>query len=140
MSFGRRRRRPDALIDLTPMVDLFLLLILFFALATTFAKQTRLGIDLPEAKGQAAKPSSDAIEVSVSESGEYAVNGQALVDGDRKTLRAAIAAVANGRKELPFFLTADGKATHQSVVTVMDVAGELGIVNLSIVTREPAHQ
>lgn len=140
MSFGHRRRRPDALIDLTPMVDLFLLLILFFALATTFAKQTRLGIDLPEAHGQAPAPSSDVIEVSVSESGEYSVNGQPLVDGDRNTLRAAVKAAVNGRKDAPFFLTADGKATHQAVVTVMDVAGELGIVNVSIVTREPAQQ
>lgn len=138
MSFGRRRRRPDAIIDLTPMVDLFLLLILFFALATTFAHQTRLGIELPEANGQPPASDAQAIEVSVSESGEYAVNGQALVHGDRKVLRAAIQDAMGGRKDLPFFLTADAKATHQSVVTVMDVAGELGFVNVSIVTRQPA--
>ena len=139
MSFGRRRRRPDALIDLTPMVDLFLLLILFFALATTFAKQTRLGINLPEASGQPPVAANDAIEVSVAESGEYSVNGKPLVDSRRNTLRAAIEAAAGGRKDMPFLLTADAKATHQSVVTAMDVAGELGIVNLSIVTRQPAH-
>lgn len=137
MSFGRRRRRPDALIDLTPMVDLFLLLILFFALATTFAKQTRLGVDLPQAVGQPPVASKDAIEVSVAESGEYAVNGEPLVDSQRTTLKAAVSAIANGRKDIPFFVSADGKATHQSVVTVMDIAGELGFVNLSIVTREP---
>lgn len=137
MSFGRRRRRPDALIDLTPMVDLFLLLILFFALATTFAKQTRLGIDLPEANGVAPKASSESIEVSVSEAGEFAVNGLPLVDNQRATLKTALADVMQGRKDLPFFLTADSKATHQNVVTVMDIAGELGFVNLSIVTREP---
>ncbi|MFZ5722771.1 MAG: ExbD/TolR family protein [Pseudomonadota bacterium] len=138
MSFGRRRRRPDALIDLTPMVDLFLLLILFFALATTFAHQTRLGIDLPEAKGQAPKPSARSLEVSVSESGEFAVNGHSLVNGDRKVLRAAIEEAMKGNKDLPFFITADAKATHQSVVSVLDVAGELGFVNVNIVTREPA--
>lgn len=138
MSFGRRRRRPDALIDLTPMVDLFLLLILFFALATTFAKQTRLGIDLPEAKGQATTSTAKSIEVSVSESGEYAVNGRALMRADRKTLRSAIEEAAKGQKDLPFFLTADAKATHQAVVSVLDVAGEIGFVNVSIVTREPA--
>lgn len=137
MSFGRRRRRPDALIDLTPMVDLFLLLILFFALATTFSKQTRLGIDLPEANGVPPKAAPDSIEISVSESGEFAVNGQPLVDSKRETLKAAMAELTAGRKDLPLFLTADAKATHQNVVTVMDVAGELGFVNLSIVTREP---
>lgn len=137
MSFGRQRRRPDALIDLTPMVDLFLLLILFFALATTFTKQTRLGIDLPEAGGVPPAPASVSVEVSVSESGEFAVNGHPLVDAERATLKAALAEAMGGRKNLPFFLTADAKSTHQNVVTVMDVAGELGFVNLSIVTREP---
>ncbi len=138
MSFGRHRRRPDALIDLTPMVDLFLLLILFFALATTFAHQTRLGIDLPEARGQVPTPSKNAIEVSVSESGEFAVNGLALVSSDRKILAAAIRDAAAGRKDAPFFLTADSRATHQSVVSVLDVAGELGFTNVNIVTREPS--
>ncbi len=138
MSFRqRRRRRADALIDMTPMVDFLLLLIIFFALATTFSRETRLGIDLPEAGGQPPVASQGAIDVSVSESGEYAVNGQVLVNGERKTLSAAIAAAVNGRKNVPFFLTADAKATHQAVVSVMDVAGELGIVNVSIVTREP---
>lgn len=138
MSFGRHRRRPDALIDLTPMVDLFLLLILFFALATTFAHQTRLGIELPEARGQAPSPSKNAIEVSVSESGEFAVNGLALVSNDRKVLAAAIRDAARGRKDAPFFLTADSRATHQAVVSVLDVAGELGFTNVNIVTREPS--
>lgn len=138
MSFRqRRRRRADALIDMTPMVDFLLLLIIFFALATTFSRETRLGIDLPEAGGQPPMASPGAIDVSVSESGEYAVNGRVLVNGERKTLSAAIVSAINGRKNVPFFLTADAKATHQAVVSVMDVAGELGIVNVSIVTREP---
>ncbi|MFZ5755505.1 MAG: ExbD/TolR family protein [Pseudomonadota bacterium] len=139
MSFrNRRRRRVDALIDMTPMVDFLLLLIIFFALATTFSKETRLGIDLPEASGQPPVAAKQSIDVSVSESGEYAVNGHQLVNAERATLKAAILAAANGRKDLPFFLTADAKATHQNVVSVMDVAGELGFVNVSIVTREPA--
>lgn len=138
MSF-RRRHRVDALIDITPMVDLFLLLIVFFAMATTFAKVTRLGVDLPEAVGQPPPPVAHKIEVSVAESGEYSVNGLPLVDSQRETLRTAIAdaSARSGGHDIPFFLTADAKATHQSVVTVMDVAGELGFASLSIVTREP---
>jgi biopolymer transport protein ExbD len=96
-----------------------------------------LGIDLPEASGQKPAATKNAIDVSVSESGEFAVNGNPLVNADRATLKEALAAAAAGRKDMPFFLTADAKATHQNVVTVMDVAGELGFINLSIVTREP---
>lgn len=136
----RKRKRDEVTLDMTPLIDAVFLLLIFFAVATTFTKETRLGIDLPEASGQAPLSASNTIEVSVSESGEYAVNGQPLVNAERATLRAAIAAAADGRKDVPFFLTADAKATHQSVVTVMDVAGEVGIVNVSIVTREPARR
>lgn len=133
-----RKRQPDVVsLDMTPLIDAVFLLLIFFAVATTFSKETRLGLDLPEAKGQQAQSARNALEVSVSESGEYAVNGQVLVDTRRETLREAIAAAARERKDLPFFVSADAKATHQSVVTIMDVAGELGFVNISIVTREP---
>lgn len=133
----RKRRRDDVSLDMTPLIDAVFLLLIFFAVATTFTRETRLGIDLPEASGQPPAAAKNAIEVSVSESGEFAVNGQALVNADRGTLREALQEASGGRKDLPFFLTADAKAMHQHVVIVMDVAGELGFVNLSIVTREP---
>lgn len=133
----RKRRRDEVTLDMTPLIDGVFLLLIFFAVATTFSKETRLGIDLPEASGQPPAATPQAIEVSVSESGEYAVNGKPLVNAERATLRAAITAAADGRKDLPFFLTADARATHQNVVSVMDVAGELGFVNVSIITREP---
>ena len=134
----RKHKRDEVTLDMTPLIDAVFLLLIFFAVATTFTRETRLGIDLPEASGQPPVAAKQSIDVSVSEAGEFAVNGQPLVDANRKTLAAAISAAANGRKDLPFFLNADARATHQSVVTVMDVAGELGFANISIVTREPA--
>ena len=133
----RSRRRDEVSLDMTPLIDAVFLLLIFFAVATTFTRETRLGIDLPEATGQPPVAVKDSVEVSVSASGEYAVNGQPLVDAERRTLRAAIEQAVGDNRQRPFFLTADAKATHQSVVLVMDVAGELGIVNVSIVTREP---
>lgn len=133
----RTRKRDEVALDMTPLIDAVFLLLIFFAVATTFTRETRIGIDLPEATGTPPVAVKESIEVSVSVSGEYAVNGQALIDADRKTLKAAIEAAMAGRKDRPFFLTADAKSTHQSVITVMDVAGEMGIVNVSIVTREP---
>lgn len=133
----RKRKRDEVTLDMTPLIDAVFLLLIFFAVATTFTRETRLGIDLPQASGQPPAQVRDPVEVSVSESGEYAVNGKPLVDSERSTLKAAIDAAIAGNKDRPFFLTADAKATHQSVVTAMDIAGELGIVNVSIVTREP---
>lgn len=133
----RQRRRDEVTLDMTPLIDAVFLLLIFFAVATTFSRETRLGIDLPQAAGQAAVAARNAIEVSVSESGEFAVNGHPLVNAERATLKEALVAAAAGHYDAPFFLTADANATHQHVVTVMDVAGELGFINLSIVTREP---
>jgi biopolymer transport protein ExbD len=133
----RTRKRDEVTLDMTPLIDAVFLLLIFFAVATTFTRETRLGIDLPEASGQPPVSVKESVEVSVSASGEYAVNGQPLVSSDRAVLRSAIEAAVAGNKDRPFFLTADAKAMHQSVITVMDIAGELGVVNVSIVTREP---
>ena len=91
---------------------------------------------MPEAKGDAAKPSkAKAIEIGVSAGGIYTINGQELVAKEAKQLQSAIEKASDGKRDMPFIIAADGKASHQSVITVMDVAGQMGFVNLSISTR-----
>ncbi len=134
-----RRSAPDSLeINLTPLIDCLLFLIIFFMLSTTFTKASKLQIALPEAQGESAGPmQSVSIEVSVSAGGEYAVNGQLLASKQATSLRSAIEKVSEGNYKLPFMIAADGNAPHQAVVTVMDVAGQMGFQNLSISTRQP---
>ena len=111
-------------------------LIIFFIILTTFNKASKLQIVLPEAKGDAAKPSkAKAIEIGVSAGGIYTINGQELVAKEAKQLQSAIEKASDGKRDMPFIIAADGKASHQSVITVMDVAGQMGFVNLSISTR-----
>ena len=93
---------------------------------------------MPEAKGEAAATvPANSIEVSVSAAGDYAVNGQVQASKQATSLRSAIEKASEGNHELPFMISADGNAPHQAVVTVMDVAGQMGFQNLSISTRQP---
>lgn len=136
-----RFRRPsqDPLeINLTPLIDCLLFLLIFFMLSTSFSKASKIKLTLPEAKGETQAPVQvQTVEVSVSRVGDYAVNGETLANRASVTLRSAIEKVAAGKRDLNFVISADGNTPHQSVVTVMDVAGQMGFANLSISTRLP---
>ena len=134
-----RRPAPDTLeINLTPLIDCLLFLIIFFMLSTTFTKASKLQISLPEAKGDVSAPvPAQTLEVSVSATGDFAVNGQVLASRQATSLRSAIEKASEGSRDIPFMISADGNTPHQAVVTVMDVAGQMGFQSLSISTRQP---
>jgi biopolymer transport protein ExbD len=134
VKFARSSRR-DVDINLTPLIDVVFLLLIFFMVSTTFTKETHLSIDLPEATGEPLNVSEKQVEITVSESGAYTVNGTALVDNKIETLKEAIEKASDGDNTLPMTITADSQATHQSVVTAMDAAGQLGFTELAITTR-----
>ena len=133
----RRQRRDDVGVNLTPLIDVVFLLLIFFMVSTTFTRETQLSIDLPEASGQPQDTSDDRIEILIDEGGSYRVNGQALVDARMRTLQAAIYKISAGDTTLPMVITADAQAAHESVVRAMDAAGQMGFVHLSITTRQP---
>ncbi|MGI9323479.1 MAG: ExbD/TolR family protein [Pseudomonadales bacterium] len=143
MKFARRRRQ-EVEINLTPLIDVVFLLLIFFMVSTTFTRESRFVIDLPEASMNARPDKTDQIEVSVSKDGGYAVNGVGLVNREARTLKQAIRAVAGGspaeNAQLPIVITADAAAPHQAVVTAMDAAGQLGFARLSITTKIAADE
>lgn len=134
----RRQRAQELSINLTPLIDVVFLLLIFFMVSTTFTRETQLSIDLPEASGEVKQSTSRQVEIMIDEGGSYRVNGQQLVDGRMRTLQAAIYKIAAGDTTLPMVITADAQATHESVVKAMDAAGQMGFVHLSITTRQPA--
>ncbi len=134
----RRQQRDEVGINLTPLIDVVFLLLIFFMVSTTFTRETQLSIDLPEAEGKPREQLDKEVEVLVSEGGSYRVNGQALVDTRMRTLQAAIYKVSAGDTTLPMVITADAQAAHEDVVRAMDAAGQMGFVHLSITTRQPA--
>lgn len=136
MKFGPRRR-PEASIELTPLIDVVFLLLIFFMVSTSFVREARIAVDLPEAAGDA--PDGEAgPALSIDAAGGYAVNGRALADGEVATLVGALRplARADGRSQL--LIAADAGATHRAVVRAMDAARRAGIARIDIATREPA--
>ena len=133
---SRSREEPE--INVISLVDVLLVLVLFFMVSTSFLRETEISLKLPEAtiEGQAST-SDETLEIMITQSGAYLVNGRELVNSERRTLRAAIERLVGDKRDQPVFIRADAGATHQAVVTAMDVAGQLGFVRLNIATVTP---
>ncbi len=125
-------------INLTPMIDCLLFLVVFLLLSTTFNKYSRLNLILPEASGVPAKKKGDKIEVAINADGQYTVEGNSIGKSDESELMAAIRHGIEGKGVVPLVIIADGRASHQSVVRAMNSAGRLGLVNINISTKVPA--
>ncbi len=127
-------------INLTPMIDCLLFLIVFLLLATSFNHFSRLNIILPEAEGVALTEEKNSIEVAVQEDGSYLVNGITLASSNEAELTSMLQQETGSNRDMLFVIAADANATHQSVVRVMDVAGKLGFLNINISTVVPLGQ
>lgn len=127
-------------INLTPMIDCLLFLVVFLLLATSFNHFSKLNIVLPEAEGVELTDKTKTIEVAVQEDGSYLVNGIALASNNEAELINMIKQEVGNDRERVFVIAADANATHQSVVRVMDVAGKMGFLNLNISTVMPLGQ
>jgi len=130
-----RRTRQEVDVNLTPLIDVVFLLLIFFMVSTTFTRETHLSIDLPEA-GSAADPVADqTLEVSITREGNYTINGVSLLNNSAAALKAAIEESSEGDSSVPMVITADSATPHQAVVTALDVAGKLGFSQLRITTE-----
>jgi biopolymer transport protein ExbD len=135
----RLRPPEDPELNLISLVDIFLLLLVFFMISTTFLDEARIKIRLPQAGVEPnIRAERDTIEVTVTAEGGYRVNGQALINSSSATLSNAIIKVAGEARDAPVTIRADARATHQSVVTAMDVIGRLGFraINIATVTNQ----
>jgi biopolymer transport protein ExbD len=137
MKMQSRRPKEDPEINLISLIDIALLLVIFFMLSSTFMQEGRLKIELPQASlAPTGKQKTDPIVVAVTQSGSYRVNDRELINSSPDTLRAAIIEVAGADRSKTVTVRADGRASHQSVVSAMDVLGKLGFVKLNIATIE----
>jgi len=132
----QRQQAEEVHVNLTPLIDVVFLLLIFFMVSTTFTRETQLVVDLPQAENSAQVQQDRPIEVVITAQGEYRVNGEGLVNSQARTLRMALSKVAADDFTQPLTISADGRTPHQAVVTAMDVAGGLGFSKLSITTRE----
>ncbi|MDX1489865.1 MAG: biopolymer transporter ExbD [Pseudohongiellaceae bacterium] len=133
----QRRIQDELQINLTPLIDVVFLLLIFFMVTTTFTRESRLAVNLPEADGEPAQEVPQQIEISVGRDGGYAIDGRTLVNSELDTLIRGLEEVAAGNLDVSLVLVADAEATHQSVVRAMDAIGQSGFSRLSIATRRP---
>ena len=129
-------RRDDIELNVTPLIDVVFLLLIFFMVSTTFDKQARLKIDLPEASATAQKQDSDSIVIGIDAKGRFFVNDRQLVNSQLQTLKLALTKTVGDQKDVSIILRADAQTPHQAVVTAMDAASQLGLTRLSIATLE----
>ena len=137
MKLRSRKSNDDPEINLIPLIDVALLLVIFFMLSSTFMQEGRLKIELPQASMvPTGKQKTDPLVVSVTQSGGYRVNDRELINSSTDTLRAAIVEVAGANREMQVTVRADGRSTHQSVISVLDVLGKLGFQRIRFATTE----
>ena len=134
MNFPRPQSEEIA-INLTPLIDVVFLLLIFFMVSTTFTKETQLKVDLPQATTEQVAQV-EMLEVIIKADGSFSINDKALVNAQPKTLRAALLKESDGDFRTPLKISADASTPHQAVITAMDVAANLGFSQLSLTTRE----
>ncbi|MGN6579302.1 MAG: ExbD/TolR family protein [Bordetella sp.] len=127
------RGHDDVEINLIPLIDVLLVILIFLAATTSFAHFTRLKITLPQAAAE--QQESAPLQIAVSQDGHYALNGN-LIDGSTTAdIAKALAQAAQGQSSPLLMINADAQATHQSVVNVMEAARQAGIVRLNFAAQ-----
>ena len=128
------KRVEDPELNLISLVDVVLLLVIFFMLSTTFVQEGQLRVELPEAGSATVERTRQPIVITITAQGSYRINGRALVNNQRETLHAALRQVSAEAGTQPITIRADARATHQAVVTAMEVAARLGFNQVNIAT------
>ena len=133
----RSSGRQKVTLDLTPLIDVVFLLLIFFMVSTTFDKQTQLKVELPEASEQAAEDQEkDQIAITIDAQGHFYINDEELITHDLDTLMRAMTKISGDRTDLPVLVSSDKQAPFQAAIMVMDAVGQLGMSRLSFVAQQ----
>jgi biopolymer transport protein ExbD len=134
MRIRDRRAEDEPEINLVPLIDVILVLIIFFVVTTTFDARSVLKLELPRAAGEAAQTQGRALSLLVNAEGRYFVDDREALRTDVESLKRTIGEVAGGDRDRPVLLRADARTPHQAVVTALDALGQLGFRRISIAT------
>ncbi|MEA3292739.1 MAG: biopolymer transporter ExbD [Pseudomonadota bacterium] len=141
MKFGGEHGEEEVGINLTPLIDVVFLLLIFFMVTTTFTRQARIELKLPEAASAEQQPQPESLSIEISADGEYAVRGpgeqaaRVLINSRGETLRRAIKLAGGGAEELSIVISADRNTSHESVIRALDAARREGYTRIAFATR-----
>lgn len=130
----RRSTLNDASVELTPLIDIVFLLLIFFVVTTTFEQKSDLEINLPTTGGDSLAKLGSSVTLKINRNGGYSVNGKKLGDQALETLKMGLIEELDMQQDISLTIEADAEVTHQSVVTGLDAAAQLGIKKVRILT------
>jgi len=135
MNFRRGRAREEPEINLIPLIDILIVVLIFLFLTTTYSRFAELQINLPEATAEKAGDKPDVLMVAVDATGKYAINGTSSPYNNAQAFALKLREAAKGNKEPVIAISADAAATHQSVINVMESARLAGYNHISFTTQ-----
>ena len=130
----RARTREEPEINLIPLIDVLLMTLIFLLVTTSFSREARLQLQLPEAASD-AKIESAHLRIAIDVRGQYFINDKQLLNSSVETVRTAMQQAAGGRKDPVIVIQADRQTPHEAVIRVMDVARRLGYTHLTFATQ-----
>jgi len=130
-----RAKKQEISVNLTPLIDVVFLLLIFFMVSTSFTRETQIKLDLPKASIEPLESKVDSLEISIDKEGRYFVNGKGVVNTSIATLKKAISILLEENPQASVIISADANTPYQSVVTAMDATSQLGITNLKMATQ-----
>jgi biopolymer transport protein ExbD len=133
----RRRKTQDLDVNVTPLIDVVFLLLIFFMVSTTFDRQSELNIELPEASGELAETEQKDIEIFIDANGKFTINEYEMLNTNIETLLRALREAAGTESEPRVIISADKNTPHQFVMTAMDASRQLGFIHLTFAAVKP---
>jgi len=124
-------------LNLTPLIDVVFILLIFFMVSTTFQKESEIKIELPEASADPVETKKDVLELVIDTEGRYFIEQQQVVNTELETLKKAISKFLGERTGIPVVIRADRRTPYESVVRAMDATSQLGLVQMSLATSQP---
>jgi biopolymer transport protein ExbD len=132
----KRPQREDVGIDLTSLIDVVFMLLIFFMVTTSFDRIAQINVKLPQASSDRREPLTESIEVTVDADDQVYIRGQKLINTQLGTIREALRESVRTSEDVPVVISADGKATHQGVIKIMDAARQAGLSRIVFATRK----
>jgi len=129
-------KKEDLDVNITPLIDVVFLLLIFFMVSTTFKHESEITINLPESSSKSPTKEKNLIEIAIDAKGTYYIDKRQVVNTELKTVMAALKKIAGNRKKPTILISADSQTPHQSFIVAMDAARQLGFINISIATKQ----
>ena len=135
MNFQRGRRHEELEMNLVPLIDVLLVIIIFLVVSATFSRTSELQINLPTAEANSPQDKPLVVTVEVDATGRCMVNGKAVDAADVASIASALTQAAGDGKEPTIVINADAKTTHQSVINVMEAARQANYTHITFATQ-----